>query len=414
MKYGFFLITSLMAGLCAPVEKPDDTDGATGELPDACTGGATLADIQNGTYVDGDEVEIPCAVVTGGLTAGGEAFFIQDPGGGEWSGMYVYLYGGMDASEMDISEGDLISIAGVVSEWNDLTELSIATAYDVAIIGEYPVTVDAIDCGTSDFEPWESCLVSIDGLEITSWPDNYGQAETSCGITFDDLYFNYNSGTGAVCTPVVGPLLYSFEAWRINPRDEDDMAGCTDPEQVEGTSIAAMKASGAGDGDFVALEDVVITTENTPDGELYFIQDQAGGENSGLVVYVGSNSYDAVIGTVIDIQGPLSLYYDLLEISASTTTATGDTVTPEPNELTAAPGDWDLYEGALVKLMDVDITSDQNDYGEVSTNYDLTIDDMFYNGDLASGDHYASITGVITYNFEVFKLEPRGADDFAM
>lgn len=412
MKYGFFLITSLMAGLCAPVETPDDTDGGNTDLPDSCSGGTTIADVQGGTFVDGDEVEIACAVVTGELTAGGEAFFVQDPGGGEWSGMYIYLYGGMEADELDISEGDLITLAGVVSEWNDLTEISIATAYDVAVIGEYPVTVDAVDCSTADWEPWEGCLISIDGLEVTSWPDNYGQVETSCGLTFDDMYFDYNSGTGAVCSPVVGALTYSYEAYRLLPRDEDDMAGCTDPEQVEGTSIAAMKASGAGDGDYVALDQVVITTENTPDGELFFIQDQAGGENSGLVVYMGSQSYDAVIGTVVDIQGPLSLYYDLLEIAATDISPTGDTVTPVPTELSADPSDWDLYEGALVKLMDVNITSDQDNYGEVTTNYGVTIDDLFYNGDLADGQSYASVTGVITYSFEVFKLEPRSAADF--
>ncbi len=411
MKYSFLLICSLMAGLCSPNPKPDDTDKGTTDLPDTCSEGATLADIQGGTYADGDEVVIPCAVVTGELTAGGEAFFIQDPGGGEWSGMYVYLYGGMEADEMDISVGDLISIAGVVSEWNDLTELSIATAYDVAVIGEYPVTIDAVDCNTADWEPWESCLISIDGLEVTSWPDNYGQVDTSCGMTFDDLYFDYSSGTGAVCTPVIGPLTYSYEEYRLVPRDEDDMAGCTEPEQVEGTSIVEMKSSGAGDGDFVALDQVVITSTNTPDGELFFIQDQGGGINSGLVVYIGSQDYDAVIGNVVDIQGPLSLYYDLLEIAPTQITDSGTTATPTPVELSAAPSDWNDYEGALVTLVDVEITSEQNNYGEVSTSLDLTIDDLFYNGDLVNGQTYSGITGVITYSFEVFKLEPRSAAD---
>jgi hypothetical protein len=410
MKYGFFFICSLMAGLCAPVEKPDDTDG-TGELPDVCTGGATLADVQKGEYADQEEVEIPCAVVTGELTATGDGFFVQDPGGGEYSGMYVYLYGGMDADELEIEVGDLISLAGVVSEWNDLTEISIATAYDVAVIGEYPVTVDAVDCGTSDWEPWEGCLISIDGLEVTSWPDNYGQVDTSCGITFDDLYFDYNSGSGAVCTPVVGPLTYTYGAYRLVPRDEADMAGCTDPEQVEGSSIAEMKASGAGDGDYVSLEQVVITTELTPDGELFFIQDQGGGVNSGIPVYIGSDSYDAVIGKVIDVEGPLSLYYDLLEIAPTNITDSGSTATPTADTLSADPSDWEDYEGALVTLTDVQITSDPDNYGEVTTNYGVTIDDLFYQADMSSGESYSSVTGVITYSYSAYKLLPRDASD---
>ncbi len=413
MKYGFFFICSLMAGLCAPPET-EDTDPGTGDLPDGCEGGATLADIQQEVYADGDEVEIPCAVVTGELTATGDGFFIQDPGGGEWSGMYVYLYGGMDADELDISEGDLISIAGVVSEWNDLTELSIATAYDVAVIGEYPVTVDDVACDTADWEPWESCLISVDGLEVTSWPDSYGQVETSCGMTFDDLYFDYNTGTGAVCNPVVGPLIYSYEAYRLVPRDEDDMAGCTDPEQVEGSTISEMKASGAGDGDFVSLEDVVITTTITPDGELFFIQDQGGGANTGLVVYVGSDSYDAVIGNVVDMQGPLSLYYDLLEITPTSITETGTTATPTATELSADPSDWEDYEGALVTLTNVEVTSDPDNYGEVTTNYGVTIDDLFYQANMSNGETYSSVTGVITYSYSAYKLEPRDAADVVM
>jgi predicted extracellular nuclease len=406
-----------LVGLSAcitPVDKPDDTDNPTGDLPASCTGGTTVADIQQGGFGDGDEVEIACAVVTAELTGTEDGFFIQDPGGGEWSGLYVYLYGGMEASDMDLEVGKLITIAGVISEWNDLTELSIATAYDVATIGEYPATIDEVDCGTSDWEPWEGCLISIDGLEVTSWPDSYGQVDTSCGMTFDDLYFDYNTGTGAVCSPVVGPLTYTYDEYRLVPRDEDDMAGCTEPEAVDGSSIVEMKASGAGDGDYVALEGVVITTETTPDGELFFVQDQGGGENSGLVVYVGESSYDAVVGAVVDIQGPLSIYYDLTEISPTQITDTGTTATPTPDVLAASPSDWEVYEGALITLQDVQITTDADNYGEVETNYGINIDDLFHDAGLDEGDDYTSVTGVVTYSYEAYKLLPRDADDLVL
>lgn len=411
------LVVLALVGLSAcitPVDKPDDTDNNTGDLPASCTGGTTIADIQQGDFTDGDEVEIACAVVTGELTGTEDGFFIQDPGGGEWSGLYVYLYGGMETEDMDLEEGKLVTIAGVISEWNGLTELTIATAYDVATLGEYPVTVDAVDCGTSDWEPWEGCLISIDGLEVTSWPDSYGQVDTSCGMTFDDLYFDYNTGTGAVCNPVVGPLTYTYDEYRLVPRHEDDMAGCTEPEAVEGSSIVEMKASGAGDGDYVALEGVVITTENTPDGELFFVQDQGGGENSGLVVYVGASSYDAVVGTIVDIQGPLSVYYDLLEISPTNITDTGSTATPTPDVLTASPSDWEVYEGALITLQDVEISSDADNYGEVETNFGININDLFHDHGLGDGESVSTITGVLNYNFDAYKLEPRDAADIVM
>jgi predicted extracellular nuclease len=412
MKYGFLVLCSLMAGLCAPPTKTDDTDGGTSELPSTCDGGATIADVQQGVYVDLDEVEIPCAVVTSDLTATGSGFFLQDPGGGEWGGIYVYLYGGMDEEELDIAIGDLVTVSAVVSEYKELTELTIATAYDVAVIGEYPVTVDPVDCGTSDWEPWEGGLISIDGLEMTSWPDNYGQVETSCnGLTLDDQFFDYNGGTGAVCTPLVGPLTYSYGAYRILPRDEADMEACTDPEAVDASSIAEMKAAGASDGDYVNLEGVVITTTNTPDGELFFIQDQGGGENSGLVVYLGYDDYDAVIGNVIDIQGPLSVYYDLLEIAPTQITDTGSTATPTPDVLTASPADWETWEGALVTLQDLEIVAEA-EYGEFETNYGININDLFFEPSTSAGAQFASVTGVIDYAYGEYKLEPRDANDF--
>jgi hypothetical protein len=403
-------VWSLIACIKPPTST-DDTDNNTGDLPDICNGGTTIADVQQGGFVDGDEVEIPCAVVTGELTATNDGFFLQDPGGGEWSGVYVYLYGGMEPEDLDFAVGDLVSVAGVISEWNDLTEISIATAYDVAVIGEYPVTVDEVDCGTADWEPWEGCLISIDGLEVTSWPDNYGQVETSCGITFDDLYFDYNTGTGATCTPVVGPLTYTYEAYRLVPRDADDMAACTEPDTVDGSTIVEMKANGAGDGDYVNLEGVVITTELTPDGELFFVQDEGGGENSGLVVYIGSDSYDAVVGNVIDLQGPLSVYYDLTEIAPTTITDTGATATPTADVLSASPADWEVYEGALVELTGVDIVSDADNYGEVETNFGINIDDLFHDHGMGDGESYSSVTGVIIYSYENYKLEPREAGD---
>lgn len=412
MKYGFLVLTSLMAGLCSPETKTDDTNSGTTDLPDSCQGGTTIADVQQGDYADDDPVTINCAVVTAGLTETGSGFFVQDPGGGEWSGMYIYLFGGMDAEELDLGIGDLVTLEGTFSEWKGLTEISLATAYDLAVIGEYPVTVDPVDCGTSDWEPWEGCLISVDGLEMTSWPDSYGQVETSCGdLTLDDMYGDYGGGTGSVCTPITGALTYTYNAFRLTPRDELDVADCTEPEAADPTSISDLLQGDPADGDYVALDDVVVTSLYDQSGEMFFVQDQGGGDWSGLAVYTGDDSFSLSVGMVVDITGSMDDWYGLWELKPATLEDTGTTATPVPTQLDAAPSDWEVHEGSLITLTNVDITSEADDYGEVGTNYGININDLFYQADLSKGDSLASVTGILQYNFENFKLEPRDASD---
>jgi predicted extracellular nuclease len=411
MKTALIVIPCLMAGLCAPPpDSGDDTDG-DGDLPAACANGNSIADIQEGGFADGDPVTVGCAVVTAELTPAGEGFFLQDPEGGAWSGIYVYLYGGMDPEDLDIGIGDLVTVAGTISEWNDLTEISIATAYDVAKVGTWDVTVDAVDCGTKDWERWEGCLISVDGLEMTSWPDSYGEVTTSCGITVDDLYGDYGGGTGAVCTPIVAPLTYTYGAFKLVPRDELDVAGCTDPADVEASTIAEIRQGDPQEGDFVALEGVVVTSPLTPDGEMFFVQDAGGGPHTGLAIYLGSQTFEAEPSMSLDIAGTLTDYYGMLELQPATIEDTGASGPLAPAILDEAPADWEVWESNLVTLTEVQITSDPDTYGEVETNYGITINDLFYDAGLGDGDSYAAVTGIIEYSYDAYKLEPRDADD---
>jgi hypothetical protein len=67
-----------------------------------------------------------------------------------------------------------------------------------------------------------------------------------------------------------------------------------------------------------------------------------------------------------------------------------------------------------VTLTNVQITSDPDNYGEVTTNYGVTIDDLFYQANMSDGDTYSSVTGVITYSYSAYKLLPRDASDVVM
>ena len=80
--------------------------------------------------------------------------------------------------------------------------------------------------------------------------------------------------------------------------------------------------------------------------------------------------------------------------------------------LTAAPADWEPYEGTLVTLQTVSATSDEDKYGQITTNYNLMLDDELYRYDAVNGDSWGSVTGVLTYAYGEWKLWPRSAADF--
>ena len=57
----------------------------------------------------------------------GSAFYIGDPGGGPWSGLYVFH--GNTSNRVEL--GDMVLLTGTVTEYFNLTELTNVTASEV-------------------------------------------------------------------------------------------------------------------------------------------------------------------------------------------------------------------------------------------------------------------------------------------
>ena len=66
-----------------------------------------------------------------------------------------------------------------------------------------------------------------------------------------------------------------------------------------------------------------------------------------------------------------------------------------------------------MKLVDQTVTSDVNSYGEADLSFGIPMDNSFFNFDTCYDASYESITGVITYSFEQFKINPRSQEDLA-
>ena len=395
------LTVLLLTGCFAPKSLDDDT--ASGDF-------ATIADVQQGVYTDGDVVELPGVVVTSGMNSTGEGFFAQDQGGGEYSGMYVYLYSYVEA---DVEPGDVINLKGFVTEYYDFTELTVDDTDGVEVVGQADVTIDDLDA-VSDWEPWESALIGLTNQTVESEVNAYGEADLSAGITMDNLFYDFSTETGATYTRVVGTIAYSWESFKINPRSEDDLEGYVPGEGPTASTVADIQGGNIAEGSSVLLEDVIVTSPMNEDGDGFWVQDAGGGEYSGIYVYLYSSvKADLNVGDVVTLTGSYTEYYDLSEITVSSTenlTVTGS-AEATATEISSTPSDWEPYEGVLVSLLDVSATGDVDSYGEITLDMDIEMDNYFYDFSAENGDSWSSITGVINYNYKAWKVYPRSADD---
>jgi hypothetical protein len=103
---------------------------------------------------------------------------------------------------------------------------------------------------------------------------------------------------------------------------------------------------------------------------------------------------------------------DGITLDGGTSTPTVDLVVPD------AVADWEVWEGALIQLNDIVVGADEG-YGEFSitmgdSEVTMRIDDMLWSDlgeTVGTGDTIESITGLMHYSYDHWKLEVRGMSD---
>ncbi|MBK9367000.1 MAG: hypothetical protein IPN01_11870 [Deltaproteobacteria bacterium] len=415
--YRALLVTSLaLLTACPVIPKDDASDGVddTGDSGDDTGGGGdgiTIAEAK--ALGEGANVTLSGVIVTSPLTYKADGFFIQTPGGGENNGLYVFLPAGAEGLFFEV--GDEMEVTGELVDFYGWTELTVSDVSAIQITGSGEVTVDSVDpSSVTDWEVWESSLISIGGDEVTSDIDSYGAVTLASGLAMDNVFFNYSTELGATYTNVIGQLGYSFETWGLYPRTEADLQGYVAGEGSAPVPISDIQTGVVADGSSATVEGAVVTSALTPDGlsKGFFVADAAG-PNNGVYVYLG-NSWSGTVpklGDEVTIKGSVDEYYDLTELVAKDITVTGTAAVPAPTELTEAPADWEPYEGVEVSLIDVSL-GDEGSYGEVETNFGLNLDDLFTNVSSYANQDYATVTGHVFYGFETYKVVPDSTDDF--
>ncbi len=186
----------------------------------------TIYDIQYTTDPSGDSPYADQTIQTTGIVtaiyepqAGIVAnYYIQD-GQGPWNGIYVYDNNYVPAV------GDEVTITAEVLEYNDLTELTNVSDFNINSSANTLPDPEIITTGAANDEQYEGVLIKVENAECTNDDANYGMWEIDDGsgaLLVDDNLYTYTPTVGLNYN-VTGLGHYSFGDYKIIPRDENDV-----------------------------------------------------------------------------------------------------------------------------------------------------------------------------------------------
>lgn len=156
----------------------------------------------------------------------------------------------------------------------------------------------------------------------------------------------------------------------------------------------------------------------------FAIADAAGAWN-GIYVYLNPNpgTLPVALGDTVEVTATVQEYYELTELScaAGAVSVLSSGATPYPPtvvttaEIATGATTAEAYEGVLVEVQDVEVTSAANQYGEFLVDDGsgaVMVDDLAtYAYAAGLGDQLDFVRGMLFYNFDDFKIEPRDDAD---
>ncbi|MAY80494.1 MAG: hypothetical protein CL930_06865 [Deltaproteobacteria bacterium] len=435
-----FLICAMITSGCAIKTSEDlsDTGSAGGSGGSGGGGGGSsvsIYSIQMGEINEGTRVTIKDAVVTTPITEGEyPGFYIQSAEGGAYNGLYIFKY---DEVDYVPSVGDTINITGTYSEYYSKSQLTVEGPSDIEVTGSGDVVITDVAEEPENWEAYESVMIRFSDMEISDASKLYewGAVELAIGCWMDNDFTTYEAEDGATYESITGPLNYSFEKYSILPRTADDLQGYSGSTGGGGggggtatdATIAQVQQGELSEGATVTVSNVVATsnmmTKTNDEGETeytgFFAQDDGGGEWSGVYMYTYSEVGEALSGIapgdVLTVTGEIVEFYDLTEIkitSMDDVVVSGDTADVVANVISETPASWETWEGCLVEVENVEITGDEDTYGAAPMNNGALIDDELFRFDVANGDSFSSVLGIITYSYSEYRLLPRSDADF--
>src|SRR5690606_6361274 len=158
-----------------------------------------------------------------------DGFFIQDPMGGEFSAIYVYVNKNM----VTVAPGDVVDVEGIYDEFFDFSQIEVSDPAKVTVTGQgavpAPVVVDGADvtAGGPLQENYESVLVTVENVQVAALNEMFGEYELTSGLFVDDLFLAKGDWTmpmvADMITSLTGPLAYGFNEVKLSPRTPADI-----------------------------------------------------------------------------------------------------------------------------------------------------------------------------------------------
>jgi predicted extracellular nuclease len=410
-------------------EPTDDGPQPTGE-PE----GTTIYDIQMGSVAPG-LVTISDVVVVSPVQVEDGVMVVQEPEGGPYSGILVFLYADVVAG-VPLSPGDVVTITGEYDEFFDESQITVTSVdgVDVSGTGAIPAPIDVdpgdVVVGASTAESYEGVPVCLSNVVATDATNQYGDFHVDDDMAVTNLFL---FGTpdfldvlpGTSFARLCGPIRFTFGEYKIAPREAADydatLVGCA--EAATPTTIYDVQQGMFEPDDLVRIDDVVVTTPWSFDQQQFWVQDPAGGQYSGIQVYMPmAGGFVPTPGDQVTLCGVYDEFFDQSQIQVvgpGDITAAGNGPVPAPEVLAssviAGGAMAEAWEGVLVRIEDATVSTAANMFGEWEVDDVLLLDDLFFTmmswPTPSVGTNYASITGVLVYSFNNYKLAPRTAAD---
>ena len=218
----------------------------------------TISPIQKGDVTKGSTVKIKESVVTAIAyksekqsddtykNVAIKGLYISDiiPQAEPYTGIYVFIKG--TAAVDAYAVGDKLEILGVVDEYYDSTQISLADTANINKLGTADVPAPAeIDDPSkistpykqngeewepttshgADAEMYENVLVKVKNVEVTNNNLGHGVFEVTgnLAISKDLYYYPGNRSIGTKFNSISGILTYSYSAFQLAPRSGDDI-----------------------------------------------------------------------------------------------------------------------------------------------------------------------------------------------
>ena len=385
----------------------DPTDDPTNpDDPDTEPAAAgVITKIQKGEISEGTEVSTEC-VVTAVLYAQDKethentaikGLYVSEliKKAQTYSGIYVFI---KETAELDeYAIGDKLEVSGKYTEYYESSQIEAAEIKKLGT-ADVPAPAEIEDTTKiatpfedgnptanhgADAEAYESVLVKVNDVEITNTAlDTHGLFEVTGNLAIDKTFYYYpkNKRTeGREFESIQGILIYSYDAFRLAPRAEDDFVEGegtveptdptdpttepTTPAEVETTTIKAVQSGTKAKKDLVKIENAVVISpvlsKNFDDGTTgytFYVSDGNKGDYSGLYIYQVTAEAAPAKGDKVTIEGQVDFYGNQWEIknakNTGSITKTGTGTVPAALEKASYTALSDADKGSLIELTD--------------------------------------------------------------